>query len=131
MIRKTFSSLKAAAVGILAGALTFFALTAVKAQTVLTVAQVRSNPKAYVGNGDVAVTGMASSIRSDKRRINGQDVPVLKMNVYELDNKGRKGSHYVYAVVPSSQFSAVPEEGGMVTITGPLKWPYEVAAIDP
>jgi hypothetical protein len=129
--RKTFSPLKAIVVGALAGAAAFFALSAVKAQALLTVAQVRSNPKAYVGNGDVQVTGMASGIRSDTRRINGQDVPVFKLNLYELDSKGRKGSHYVYAVVPASQFSSVPVEGGMATITGPLKWPYEVAAIDP
>jgi hypothetical protein len=129
--RKIFSPLKTVVVGALAGAVTFFVLSAVRAQTVLTVAQVRSNPKAYVGNGEVAVTGMASSIRSDTRKINGQDVPVIKMNLYELDSKGRKGSHYVYAVVPASQFSSVPVEGGMATITGPLKWPYEVAAIDP
>ena len=129
--RKLFSSLKTLVVGALAGAVTFLALSAVRAQTVLTVAQLRSNPKAYVGNGDVAITGMASGIRSDSRKINGQMVPVLKINLYELDNKGRKGSHYVYAVVPASQFTASPVEGGMVTITGPLKWPYEIAAIDP
>ena len=129
--RKTLSSLKTVVVGALAGAITFIALSAVRAQTVLTVAQLRSNPKAYVGNGEVAITGMASSIRSDKRRVNGQDIPVIKLNLYELDTKGRKGSHYVYAVVPASQFSSVPVEGGMATITGPLKWPYEIAAIDP
>jgi len=129
--RMTFSPLKTIIVGALAGAVTFFALSAVKAQSLLTVAQLRSNPKAYVGIGDVQVTGMASGIRSDTRRINGQNVPVLKINVYELDSKGRKGSHYVYAVVPSSQFNSIPAEGGMVTITGPLKWPYEIAAIDP
>jgi hypothetical protein len=128
---KSFFPLKAAVVGALAGAATFFALSAVKAQAVLTVAQVRSNPKAYVGSGEVAVTGMASNIRSDSRSINGQAVPVVKLNLYELDAKGRKGSHYVYAVVPASSFAALPVEGGMATITGPLKWPYEVAAIDP
>ena len=53
------------------------------------------------------------------------------VRVYELDSKGKKGSHYVYAVVSASQFTSVPAEGGMVTITGPLKWPYEIAAIDP
>jgi hypothetical protein len=129
--RKSVSPFKAVVVGALAGAATFFALTAVKAQTNLTVAQVRSNPKAYVGNGEVAVTGMAWAIRSDSRTINGQVVPVIKLNLYELDSKGRKGSHYVYAVVPASQFSSLPVEGGMATITGPLKWPYEIAAIDP
>jgi hypothetical protein len=129
--RKSFSPLKAVIAGALAGAVTFLALSAVRAQTALTVAQVRSNPKAYVGNGEVAVTGMASGIRSDSRTINGQVVPVVKLNLYELDSKGRKGSHYVYAVVPASQFSSIPVEGGMATITGPLKWPYEVAAIDP
>ena len=129
--RNYFSPLKAVVVGALAGAATFLALSAVRAQTVLTVAQVRSNPKAYVATGVVQVTGLASSIRSDTRRINGQEVPVIKLNLYELDSKGRKGSHYVYAVVPADQFSSLPVEGGMATITGPLKWPYEVAAIDP
>jgi len=125
--RKYFSVV----VGALAGALTFFALTAVKAQTVLTVAQLRSNPKLYVGVGTVAVTGMASGIRSDSRKINGQMVPYVKINLYELDSKGKKGSHYVYVAMPASGFSTAPVEGQMTTITGPVKWPYEVAAIDP
>ena len=129
--RMTFSPLKTIIIGALAGAVTFFALSAVRAQSMLTVAQLRSNPKAYVGVGDVQVTGLASSIRSDTRRINGQDVPVIKLNLYELDSKGKKGSHYVYAVVPAKAFSSLPVEGGMATVTGPLKWPYEIAAIDP
>jgi len=128
--RKSISS-QTVIVGALAGALTFLALNAVHAQTLLTVAQLRSNPKAYVGNGEVQITGMASGIRSDTRKYNGQSVPVFKLNLYELDSKGRKGSHYVYCVVPASQFTSTPVEGGMVTITGPLKWPYEIAAIDP
>lgn len=129
--RMSFSPIKAVAAGALAGAVTFFALGAVKAQSLLTVSQLRSNPKAYVGIGEVQITGMASSVRNDTRKIDGQIVPVLKINVYEVDSKGKKGSHYVYAVVPASRFNSVPLEGGMVTITGPLKWPYEIAAIDP
>ena len=129
--RKSIPSLKAVVVGALAGAATFFALSAVRAQAVLTVAQVRSNPKAYVATGIVQVTGLVSGVRTDTRRINGEDVPVIKLNLYEQDSKGRRGSHYVYVVVPANQFSSLPVEGGMATITGPLKWPYEVAAIDP
>ena len=100
--------------------MTFLALGAVRAQSLLTVAQLRSNPKAYVGDGEVQITGMASGIRSDTRKYNGLVVPVLKLNLYEVDAKGREGSHYVYCVVPASQFSTTPVEGGMVTITGPL-----------
>lgn len=129
--RAALSSLKTVVVGALAGALTFFALSAVRAQSVLTVEQLRSNPKMYVGNGEVQLTGVASSIRSDTRKINGQLVPVFKINLYERDSKGRKGSHYVYCVVQASQFTSTPVEGGLTTITGPLKWPYEIAAIDP
>lgn len=102
-----------------------------KAQTVLTVAQLRSNPKAYVGAGNVQITGLASGIRSDSRKINRELVPVIKLNLYELDSRGNKGSHYVYVVMPASQFTSVPAEGQMATITGPLKWPYEIAAVDP
>ena len=129
--RNTLSSLKTVVVGTLAGALTFFALSAVRAQALLTVAQLRSNPKAYVGNGEVQITGMAKYVHSETRKINGQVVPVYKISLYELDAKGRAGSHYVYCVVPASQFTSVPAENAMVTITGPLKWPYEIAAIDP
>jgi hypothetical protein len=129
--RKTLSPLKTAVIGALSGVVAFVALTAVRAQAVLTVAQLRSNPKAYVGNGEVAITGMAHDIRSGTRRINGQVVPVTILDLYDLDAKGRKGSHYVFCVVPASRFSSSPVEGGMTTVTGPLKWPYEVAAIDP
>ena len=129
--RNSLSSLKTVAIGALSGFVAFVALTAVRAQSVLTVAQLRSNPKAYVGNGEVAITGMASHIRSGTRKYNGQVTPVYMMDLYELDRKGRKGSHYVYAVVPTTQFTSIPAEGGMATITGPLKWPYEIAAIDP
>jgi hypothetical protein len=131
MTERNLSSFKTVVGGALAGAVTFLALGAVRAQSVLTVAQLRSNPKAYVGVGQVQITGMASGIGSTTRKINGQVVPAVKLNLYELDSKGRKGSHYVFAVVPASSFASVPVEGGMVTITGPLKWPYEVAAIDP
>jgi hypothetical protein len=129
--QKSLTPLKAAAIGALAGGLTFFALGAVTAQTVLSVAQVRSNPKAYVGNGTVQVTGLAYGIRSDSRKLNNQAVPYIKLNLYEQDSKGNKGSHYVYVAIPASQFASVPAEGQLATITGPLKWPYEIAAIDP
>ncbi|HXT00118.1 MAG TPA: hypothetical protein VN915_05550 [Elusimicrobiota bacterium] len=131
MIERHLSSLKTVVVGALAGVVTFLALNAVRAQTVLTVEQLRGNPKAYVGNGEVAITGIAKYIRSETRKYNGQVVPVIKLSLYERDKKGNAGSHYVFCVVPASQFSTTPVEGGMVTITGPLKWPYEIAAIDP
>jgi hypothetical protein len=131
MTERQTSILKSAAIGALSGVVVFVALTAAHAQAVLTVAQLRSNPKAYVGNGEVAITGMASHIRSGTRKYNGQVTPVYMLDLHEVDAKGRQGSHYVYAVVPTSKFSSIPVEGGMTTITGPLKWPYEVAAIDP
>lgn len=129
--RNVLSSLKTLVIGALAGGVTFLALSAVRAQTLLTVAQLRGNPKSYVGNGDVQITGIAQSIRSGTRKYNGKVVPVTILNLYEQDAKGRKGSHYVFCVVPTSQFATTPVEGGMATITGPLKWPYEIAAIDP
>ncbi len=126
------SSLKSAAVGALAGALVFFALGAVKAQQVLNVADIHSNPKAYVNTGNTyQVTGLASSVRTDTRYVKGQAVSYVKLNLYELDNKGRKGSHYVYVALPAANFASVPSEGQMATITGAMKWPYEIAAIDP
>lgn len=126
----TISPLKAVAAGALAGALTFLGLNAVKAQAVLTVAQVEQNPKAYVG-GTVQVTGYVSGVRSDTRKINGENVPYVKLNLYKVDNKGRKASRYIYVALPASSFQTMPVEGQMMAITGPLKWGYEIAAIDP
>lgn len=123
-------TLKAAAVGTLAGAAVFFALGAVKAQTALTVADVESNSRAYVGT-TVQVTGLVQSVRSDHRRINGADVPYIKLNLYKLDKKGNKGSRYIYVALPASAFQTMPVEGQMMAVTGPLKWGYEIAAIDP
>lgn len=131
MIERHLSSLKTLVVGALAGAVTFFALSGVRAQSVLTVAQLHKNIKAYVGNGEVQVTGIAQAIRSGTRKINGKVVPVTILDLYEQDAKGRKTGHYVFCVVPTSQLTTMPVEGGMATITGPLKWPYEIAAIDP
>ena len=126
------STLRPAAVGALAGVLAFGTLTAVKAQQNLTVAQVHHDPKAYVNNGQTyAVTGLAVNVRRENRRVSGRDVPYVKLNLYDVDAKGRKGSHYVYVALPVSDFQSVPVEGQMAVITGPMKWPYEIAAIDP
>lgn len=127
----TSSSLKSAVAGALAGVLSFAALTHVKAQQNLTVAQVHKDPKSFVNNGSVyQVTGLAWSVRSDTKRVAGKDVPYVKLNLYELDAKGRKGSRYIYVSLPASDFSSVPVEGQMASITGPMKWPYEIAVID-
>ncbi|MFI5347636.1 MAG: hypothetical protein ACHQ51_14775 [Elusimicrobiota bacterium] len=131
MNRKSPASLfKSVGVGALSGALVFFALTAVKAQQSLTVNDLRANPKLYVGN-TVAITGLVSGVRSEMKKINGQQVPWTKLNLYERDAKGRKGSHYVYVSLPAANFTPTPNEGDQMTVTGPLKWPYEIAAIDP
>ena len=123
------SSAKAVLIGSLSGAVMFLALGVLKAQTALTVADVKMNPKAYVGT-TVSVTGLAWSVRSETKSKNGQAVPYVKLNLYELDKNGKKGSRYVYVALRASNFNAVPIEGQMATITGPLKWPYEIAVID-
>ena len=127
--RKTFSSLKTLAVGALAGAATFLALSA-GSQAVLTVAQVEQNPRSYVGT-TVQVTGLVQSVRTSTRSVNGKSVPYVMLNLYKVDNKGRKASRYIYVALPSGSFATVPVEGQMMSITGPLKWGYEIAAIDP
>jgi len=121
---------KAALIGGLAGAVVFFILAGVRAQIALTVAEVRADAKRYVGT-NVQVTGMAQGVRSDTKKINGRTVPYTKLNLYEVDSKGHKGSHYIYVSLPTSDFTSTPVNGGMAAITGPLKWPYEIAAIDP
>ena len=124
-------SLKAAVIGALSGAIVFLALCGVRAQQGpgISVADLRHNPKPYVGTV-VSVTGMANSVRSGEKWNGHEKVPCIKLNLYEVDAKGRKGSHYIYVNMPTSQYKFVPAEGQMVQITGPLKWPYEVAAID-
>ena len=123
-------SLRAALIGALSGALVFFALNAVKAQQSLTARDVHANPKQYVGSR-VAVTGLASGIRAGTKWFNGQNVPCIKLNLYEVDpKKDRKGSYYIYVSLPSSAFHSVPNEGDTMTITGTLKWPYQFAMID-
>lgn len=116
--------------GALAGALIFFGLNAVKAQTVLTVAQVEANSKLYVGT-TVQVTGLVSGVRSETRNVRGIATPYVKLNLYKLDNKGKKASRYIYVALPASSFQTMPVEGQMMAVTGPLKWGYEIAAIDP
>lgn len=128
--RTPLPPLKSAAIGALAGALVFFTLSAVKAQQTLTVNELHRNPKPYVGS-TVAITGLVANVRSATKRVNGKDVPWTRLNLYETDNKGRKGSHYVYVSLPSANFTPAPNEGDRMTVTGPLKWPYEIAAIDP
>jgi len=123
--------LKSVFIGAFSGALVFLALTAVKAQQTLTVRDLHANPKAYVGN-TVAITGLVSNVRSEMRAVKGQSqkVPWTKLNLYELDPKGRKGSHYVYVSLPAANFTPTPNEGDQMTVTGPLKWPYEIAVIE-
>lgn len=118
--------------GLLSGALVFLGLEAVRAQqqVVLTVAQYHSNSKLYVGRV-VEISGMAKSIRNEMRRKDGQDIPYTKLNLYEVDAKGKKGNYYVYVALPTSQFRSLPADGDMATIIGPIKWPYEIGAIDP
>jgi hypothetical protein len=128
--RKSFSSLKTIVVGAAAGAAAFVALSAVS-QTVLTVAQVEQNSRAYVGT-TVEVTGLVQSVRSDTRTVNGARIPYVKLNLYKVDAKGRKGTRYIYVALPADSFKGgMPVEGQMMSITGPLKWGYEIAAIDP
>ncbi len=121
---------KAALIGGLAGAVVFFILAGVRAQSALTVADVHANSKQYVGT-NVEVLGMANNIRSDTKTVNGRKVQYTKLNLYEVDSKGRKGSHYIYVALPTGNFTSMPVNGQMTSITGPLKWPYEIAAIDP
>jgi hypothetical protein len=128
--RISLPSLKSAGIGALAGALVFLGLSAVKAQTALTVAAVESNAKAYVGT-TVAVTGLVSNVRTDSRSVNGAQVPYVKLNLYKVDSKGRKQSRYIYVALPASAFQTMPIEGQLMEISGPLKWGYEIAAIDP
>lgn len=128
--RISLPPLKSVGVGALAGALVFLGLGAVKAQTALTVAQIETNARAYVG-GMVAVTGMVSSVRTETRSVKGAQVPYVKLNLYKVDGKGRKQSRYIYVALPASSFQTMPIEGQMMEITGPLKWSYEIAAIDP
>jgi uncharacterized protein YqjF (DUF2071 family) len=121
---------KTALIGGLSGALVFLFMAVVRAQTALTVADVRANPKAYVGSR-VQVTGLVQNIRLEPKTVNGVQVPYTKLNLYLVDSKGRKGAYYIYVSIPTSDFTSAPVEGQMASITGPLKWPYMIAAIDP
>jgi hypothetical protein len=124
------SKLPPVAAGALSGLLVFLGLTAVKAQSVLTVAQLETNTRAYVGT-TVQVTGLVQNVRNDTRRVNGKDVPYVKLNLYKVDGKGRKAARYVYVSLPAKDYQSPPVEGQMMAVTGPLKWGYEIAAIDP
>jgi hypothetical protein len=130
MNRTSTVPLKAVAVGALCGLLVFLGLSAVTAQSVLTVAQLETNPRAYVGT-TVQITGLVQNVRNDTRRINGKDVPYVKLNLYKVDAKGRKAPRYVYVSLPAKDYQTPPVEGQMMAVTGPLKWAYEIAAIDP
>ena len=126
----SWTSLKAVIVGMLSGALIFFALDAVKAQQSLTVRDAHHDPKQYV-NGRVSITGLASGIHADTKWVNGQKVPYTRMNLYEIDPKtNKKGSYYIWVSIPTSGFKFIPNEGDLVTIDGTLKWPYQFAMID-
>ena len=124
-------SLRAVFIGALSGALVFFALNAVKAQQSLTAREVHANPKQYVGTR-ISVRGLTYNIRADTKWLNGQHVPCIRLNLYELDpKKNQKGNYYIYVSLPTSAFhSTVPNEGDTMEITGTLKWPYQFAMID-
>lgn len=128
--KPSFPPFKSVAAGALAGVLVFLGLSAVKAQQTLTVYDVRMNPKAYVGT-TVAVTGIATAVRAESKSVHGQAVPWIKLNLYEWDaKKVQRGSRYIYVSLPASDFQGKPNDGDKMTITGPLKWPYEIAVID-
>ena len=123
-------SFRAVFIGALSGGLVFFALNAVKAQQALTVRDVHSNAKQYVGT-KVSVTGMAYGIRADTKWLNGQKVPCIKLNLYEVDPKtNRKGGYYIYISMPTSAYKFMPNEGDLTTVDGTLKWPYQFGMID-
>ncbi|MDE2141289.1 MAG: hypothetical protein KGJ84_02605 [Elusimicrobia bacterium] len=127
--RCSSSTLKTFAVGALAGAAAFLALSA-GSQTVLTVAQVDQNVRAYIGT-TAQVTGLVQSVRSATRTVKGRSIPYVQLNLYKVDAKGRKTGRYIYVALPSSSFQSMPVEGQMMSVTGPLKWGNEIAAIDP
>ena len=124
-------SLRAVFIGTLSGLLVFLALNALKAQqSVTTVRDVHSNAKQYVGTR-VSVTGMAYSIRADTKWLNGQKVPCIKLDLYEVDpNTNGKGNYYIYVSLPTSAYKFVPNKGDLVSIEGTLKWPHQFAMID-
>lgn len=121
---------KAVLIGGLSGALVFSILSAVRAQSQMNVADVLTNPQLYIGKS-VQVTGIAKDIRAVTYKVNGSKVPTTKLNLYEVDAKGRKGRHYINVAIPTSSFSSVPADGQMASITGLLKGPYEVGVIEP
>jgi hypothetical protein len=120
---------KAVLIGGFSGAVVFFILSAAKAQTILNVADVHANPALYIGS-NVQVTGIAKSIRLISKTGFGRKVPYTVLDLYEMDAKGRRGSHFIYVSVPTSAYSAAPIDGQMATITGTLKEPSMVGQID-
>jgi hypothetical protein len=120
---------KSVLIGGLTGVVVFFVLVAVRAQSTLTVSDFHANSKTYVGSL-VSVSGLARNIRSETKKRNGVDVPFTTLNLYEVDSKGKQRSYYIYVSLPSSAFSASPADGVMATITGNIKWPYMIGAID-
>lgn len=123
------STAKSVVVGALAGAAVFLALSAVKAQTSLTVFDFQRNSKQYVGT-EVRVTGLAQNIRHDVKQVQGKPVEYTKLNLYSILPNGKRDSHYIYVNLPTSSFRFVPNEGDSVSIQGTPKWPYEIAVID-
>src|SRR5947209_1894571 len=105
---------KSIALGGLSGALVFDCLHWVMADPQsITVAQLHSNARAYVGTV-ATVTGLAYYIKSDTKMKNGQSVPYTKLSIYEIDAKNRKGKFYVWVSMPTSQFKYMPAEGDSV-----------------
>lgn len=120
---------KSVLIGGLTGAVVFFILVAVRAQSTLTVAQFHANARAYVG-ASVQVTGLAKHIREESKTRNGVKVPFTTLDLYEVDSKGKQKNYYIYVSLPTGVFSSMPEDGVMASITGAIKWPYMVGAID-
>src|SRR5260370_1393451 len=113
--------MKSALVGSLAGALVFAALRLVTAQTALSVTQFHQNQRGYVGSM-VQITGVARNIRQEMKKVNGREVPYIKLNLYEDDVKGKKSRYYVYVALPTSQMKSAINEGDNAAIVGKMQW---------
>jgi hypothetical protein len=116
--------------GALSGAAVFALLTLAHAQAVLSVHDLRGNPKAYVGR-EVKVTGLAGQVKLVDKRVGAEFVSYAQFGLYEQDAKGRKTGYHVWISLPVSAFQGQPPtENSRVEITGVPKWPYQIAVIE-
>jgi hypothetical protein len=120
--------LRPVVVGAAAGALVFWALSALQAQGGATVGDVLGDPGRFWGR-IVSVTGRVDSVRAAGRYLRGQRVPTYSFNLYELGER-RQRRHYVFVSLPASQFPATPQEGQDLTITGTLQAPLQLGKIE-